>query len=136
LGNITSQWFANIYLNELDQFIKNNLKIKRYIRYTDDFLIISDKEEHLKKYLNKISVFLQNKLKVKLHPDKVIIKKYIQGIDFLGYITLPHYRLIRAKTKKRIIKRINKNNLPSYLGVLSHANSFDFKKTLGSKLSL
>ncbi len=133
LGNVTSQWFANIYLNELDQYLERELKVKNYVRYTDDFLIISSGKEELKKYLNNILNFLIDKLKIKLHSNKVIIKKYIQGIDFLGYITLPHYRLIRTKTKKRILKRINKKNYPSYMGVLSHANSYNFLKTLKSK---
>lgn len=133
MGNVTSQWFANIYLNELDQYLDRELKVKNYVRYTDDFLIVSSGKEELKEYLNKISKFLINKLKIRLHFKKVIIKKYIQGIDFLGYINLPYYRLIRTKTKKRFLKRINKKNYPSYMGVLSHANSYNFLKTLKSK---
>lgn len=108
-------------------------KVKNYIRYTDDFLIIHSNSQYLNNLISVIEIFLRNNLNLKLHPRKTEIKKYIQGVDFLGYITLPHYRLIRTKTKKRIIKRINKNNLPSYLGVLSHANSYKFKKSLDIK---
>ena len=63
-------------------------------------------------------------LNLSLHPDKIIIRKYNQGIDFLGYVTLPHYRVLRIKTKKRMFRRINHKNLQSYLGVLSHCNGY------------
>ena len=63
-------------------------------------------------------------LNLSLHPDKIIIRKYNQGIDFLGYVTLPHYRVLRTKTKKRMFRRINHKNLQSYLGVLSHCNGY------------
>src|SRR3989344_4649393 len=99
LGNITSQLFANIYLNELDQFVKHKLKIKYYIRYCDDFVILGDDKKYLEKLIPGINNFLKEKLKLFLHSDKISIRKYHQGIDFLGYITFPHYRILRTKTK-------------------------------------
>lgn len=102
LGNLTSQVFANIYLNELDQFVKHTLKIKYYLRYADDFLIISNRKEELKTYIKPISTFLEEKLKLELHPKKIIFRNLYWGIDFLGYIILPHYILPRIKTKRRI----------------------------------
>lgn len=136
LGNVTSQLFANIYLNELDQFIKHDLKEKYYLRYCDDFAILSDSEKHLQNLISKINNFLQEKLKLNLHPNKIIIRKFHQGIDFLGYVVFPHHKILRTKTKRRMMKKIKnkkldlQNNLicenhfnqslQSYLGVLKH----------------
>ncbi len=134
LGNLTSQIFANIYLNELDQFVKNNLKIKYYLRYADDFIILSENKDSIASYIDISYKFLNERLKLKLHPDKIILRELSWGIDFLGYIVLPHYSLVRTKTKRRIVKKLNEriNNenfnqsLQSYLGHLSHANSHKF----------
>ena len=108
LGNVTSQLFANIYLNELDQFVKHTLGVKRYLRYTDDFIILHESREYLKGLLSKIAEFLGNNLKLNLHPKKVTFRKISQGIDFLGYIVLPHYCVLRSKTKKRMLRKISK----------------------------
>jgi len=146
LGNVTSQLFANIYLNEFDQFIKHKLKANYYLRYCDDFLILSDDKEYLFSCLEKISVFLKENLKLLLHPDKVSIIKYSQGIDFVGYVVLPHYKTLRTKTKKRIVKKVSKNkedlknniiskeyfdvSLNSYLGVLKHCDGYKIERIL------
>jgi len=146
IGNLTSQLFANIYLNEFDQFVKHHLKIKNYIRYTDDFVIIAGARLYLKNIIAPIHFFFKKKLALELHPKKITIRKFHQGIDFLGYILLPHYRLLRAKTKQRIFRKLEKRvreyknetinkqtleqSLQSYLGVLSHANTYK----LGQKM--
>ncbi len=106
LGNLTSQVFANIYMNESDQFLKHRLKAKYYIRYADDFIILVGDNESLQRLLVPISEFLNEKLKLELHPQKIIIRKLEWGIDFLGYIVLPHYRLPRTKTKRRICQKL------------------------------
>lgn len=127
IGNLTSQMFANIYLNELDQFAKQVLKVLFYLRYTDDFVIISESKEKLENWLPEIKNFLFEKLKMELHPNKIIFRKYRQGIDFLGYVQFPHHRVLRIRTRKRIIKKVKRGvveqSLQSYLGVLSHADS-------------
>jgi len=136
LGNVTSQLFVNIYLNELDQFVKHDLREKYYLRYCDDFVILGKNEECLCELIMPISEFLEKRLKLTLHPDKIIIRRYNQGIDFLGYVVLPYYRVLRTRTKKRILKKIaNKcqelsqgliveksfnQTLQSYFGVLKH----------------
>ena len=134
IGNLTSQMFANIYLNELDQFVKQKLEIPFYYRYTDDFVIINESKEKLKKWLLEVRNFLFEKLKMELHPNKVILRKYHQGIDYLGYIQFPHHRLLRTKTKRRIIKKvklgITEQSLQSYLGVLSHADSYNLSQEI------
>ncbi len=132
LGNVTSQLFANVYMNVFDQFMKHELKAMHYIRYCDDFVIVSEKREFLESLLPKISEFLGQKLKLKLHPNKVEIRKFSQGIDFLGYVVLPQYTVLRTSTKKRILRR-SKNNLSkeskcSYLGILSHCKGYKLSK--------
>ena len=136
LGNLTSQVFANIYMNELDRFIKHKLKIKYYLRYADDFVILSGDKQLLSQLIVPISQFLNEDLKLELHPKKIILRKLNWGIDFLGYIVLPHYILPRVKTKRRIFKKLEENknmenfnqSLQSYLGYLSHASSYKLRQ--------
>jgi len=146
IGNLTSQLFANIYMNELDQFVKHRLKIKHYVRYTDDFALVSESPEELEKLLIPISEFLENELALTLHPDKSILHSMCQGVDFLGYVIFPKHRLIRAKTKHRIFRKMGERteeyklgnisaltlgqSLQSYLGVLSHANTHRLREKL------
>lgn len=130
IGNLTSQLFANIYLNELDRFVKNTLKVKYYIRYCDDFVILSNDEKELVEHKLKLEKFVKTKLGLNLHKDKVSIRRLTQGIDFLGYIIMPHFSVLRTKTKKRMMKRIAEKNLSSYLGLLSHCNSYGLEKKI------
>jgi len=123
-------------MNELDQFVKHKLKVKYYERYADDFIFISDNQEYLKKLLPKIKLFLEDYLKLKLHPNKVSIRKLKQGIDFLGYITLPHYTALRNTTKKRMFKRINKTNESSYIGLLSHCDGYKLRQRVNEQLQI
>lgn len=138
LGNVTSQLFANLYLHELDRFIKHGLKEKSYLRYCDDFILAANSKSHLEGLIDPIQTFLSENLRLKLHPGKMIIKKLTQGIDFVGYVLFPRHTLVRAKTKKRMKKRLKEafelymmgkieaqsmdQRLQSYLGILSHAD--------------
>lgn len=146
IGNLTSQLFANIYLNEFDQFIKHKLKVKQYLRYTDDFIIVAEDKIYLENIISPIRSFLTKRLALELHPKKIAIRKFHRGVDFLGYILLPHYRLLRVKTKRRIFRKLKKRvdeykkgviskqtleqSFQSYLGVLSHANSYKLEQKL------
>jgi len=138
LGNVTSQLFANIYMNELDQYIKRKLKSKHYARYCDDFAVVSESKEDLEKSVGKIQQFCRNRLHLNLHPRKVIIRMIHQGVDFLGYVILPHYRVLRTHTKVRILKKLGylnslatlgkgdakyvQDSVQSYLGILTHCS--------------
>lgn len=149
IGNLTSQIFANIYMNEFDQFIKHDLKIKYYARYTDDFVIISDNSDYLKQLLAPISLFLKEKLKLELHPNKVHLIKHNCGVDFLGYVIFPEHIKLRTKTKQRILRKLKEiirryrkreiseltlnSSLQSYLGVLSHANAYKLSQEIRNK---
>lgn len=150
IGNLTSQLFANIYMDPLDQFIKHELKVKYYLRYADDFVILSDSKDQLEKLRPLIEEFLRSNLKFSLHPDKVIIRDYYLGIDFLGYIVFPHFVLPRTKTKRRIFKKVHQKvqlvksqkltpeqlnqTIQSYLGYLSHCNAFKLSQDLKNKV--
>jgi len=138
LGNVTSQLFANIYLNEFDQFVKHKLKIKYYLRYCDDFVIVAKDKEYPEFTLPSVADFLKSKLDLSLHPRKVEIRKLSQGIDFLGYVVLPHYKILRTSTKKRIFRKIkgdiSKETKQSYLGVLSHCKGYKIAKILNMRL--
>ncbi len=144
LGNLTSQIFANIYMNELDQFIKHKLKIKYYLRYADDFVILSDDRNYFRGLTIRISNFLESSLKLALHENKVIIGKYTRGIDFLGYVVLPYAILPRTRTKKRMFRKLKEKvnlsnfdqSLQSYLGYLSHANSHELTEEVKNVLVL
>ncbi len=144
LGNVTSQILANIYFNEFDQYIKHTLKMSYYIRYCDDFVLLHDSMQYLENAIPKMSIFLHERLRLELHPRKVIMKKIHHGVDFLGYVSLPYYRVLRTRTKNRMIKKIKKivelkkskavsldtfkQTLISYAGMLSHCKSNKLKK--------
>lgn len=135
LGNVTSQLFANIYLNELDQFIKRTLKIKYYLRYCDDFVILAKEENSFQLIIKSLTEFLDQNLKLQLHPNKIMIRKHTQGIDFLGYVCRPHHRILRNKTRRRLLRKVNEENLQSYLGVLKHCSGYRIKKCINNLLS-
>jgi len=97
IGNLTSQFFANVYLNELDQFVKRKLKVKYYLRYVDDIILLSDNLNQLKKWREEINLFLKEILKLELHPGKDKYGSVWQGIDFVGYIIKPDYVLSRQR---------------------------------------
>lgn len=127
LGNLTSQLFANVYMNEFDQFVKHRLKVRYYIRYADDFAILSHGKVSLIELILKIDDFLKNDLKLLLHPNKVFLKTFASGVDFLGWVHFPDHRVLRASTKRRMLRRILENgkeeSLQSYLGLLRHGNT-------------
>lgn len=151
LGNLTSQLLVNTYMNEFDQFVKHKLKIKHYIRYCDDFVILGENKEYLEKLIPKINYFLNEKLKLALHLDKISIRKHHQGIDFLGYISFPHHRILRTKTKRRMFHKIEQKikelkqgeiseesfyqTIQSYLGILKHCNSYKLQQKLKNQIS-
>lgn len=130
LGNVTSQIFANIYLNELDQFVKHALKVKYYLRYCDDFVILENNYALLEESVKKIHNFLCERLLLELHPHKVSIRKLQQGTDFLGYVSLPHYRVLRTRTKRRMLRRVSEKNVVSYLGLLKHGKGSRLKSMI------
>jgi len=150
IGNLTSQYFANIYLNEFDQFVKHRLGVVYYFRYTDDFILLSANKNYLQNLLPMIEEFLRSQLDIDLHPHKTKFLTFTRGIDFLGYVMFPHHIVPRTKTKKRVLRKINKKveaynqgrtsftslnqTIQSYLGYLSHANTYVLSEAIKNLL--
>jgi len=106
LGNLTSQFFANVYLHELDYFIKHKLKAKYYIRYVDDFVILHKNKEQLELWKEEIEKFLKEKLKLELHKDKSKIVSLSKGVDFVGFRNFYYHKLLRKRNIKNILFKI------------------------------
>ena len=125
-------------MNEFDQFVKHKLRVKYYIRYADDFVVLSDSKNYLENLLPKINDFLNESLKLSLHPDKVFIKTIASGVDFLGWVHFPKHRVLRTVTKRRMFRNINKDFNPdtiqAYLGMLSHGNGYKIEAKVHEKL--
>lgn len=148
IGNYTSQMFANIYLNEIDQYVKHVLKVKYYFRYMDDsILLLKTKEEAIEK-LEKIKEFLENRLELELN-KKTQIFKGKQGVNFCGY-KINEYRLkIRDKGKRKLKEKVRnltrkvkegkmsskeaKKYLSGHLGYLKIANTYNIENKMFEK---
>lgn len=144
LGNLTSQFFANVYLHELDLFVKHKLKAKYYIRYVDDFVILHRDRKVLEKWKDEIDNFLKEKLKIELHPEKSRIIPLSKGITFLGFRIFSDYRLLKKSNTSRIWKRLKRfkheydkgeisrkevvRSLEGWLAYSEFANAYKFRK--------
>jgi len=133
IGNLTSQFFANIYLNELDQFVRHTLRCRYYLRYSDDFLILHREKNQLEKWKKEIGLFLKHKLDLELNTQKTIIRPVSNGIDYLGYIVRPFYILVRRRVinnlKQKILNgTLRKQAYVSYMGHFKHANTHRLKQ--------
>jgi retron-type reverse transcriptase len=117
IGNLTSQFFANVYLNELDYFVKFDLREKYYIRYMDDFLIFGNDKEHLTYLKERISGFLLNTLKLRLHEKKSTIFPVGDGVSFLGFRIFRDYRKILKENVKRFIRRMKRMSFEYRMGL-------------------
>ncbi len=106
IGSLTSQFFSNLYLNELDRFVKHQLKVTFYIRYVDDFILLHQDPAQLHKWKLAISDFLQQNLRLSLHPNKTSIQPLHRGCDFLGFIVRPHHITVRPRIVKAFKKRL------------------------------
>ena len=145
IGNYTSQFFANIYLNELDQFVKRTLKVKYYVRYMDDFIILAKTKNDCIHLKADIENFLSTRLHLSLN-NKSRYYPYKMGVNFCGYRIFTTHKLLRTNSKKKIKKNIKKWNshyknnslnipntvqsLNSWLGHSSHCNSFKLQNKI------
>lgn len=146
LGNLTSQFFANVYLHELDYFVKHTLKAKYYIRYVDDFVILHESKEQLKEWKNEIDRFLIAELNLELHSQKSNIISLSCGIDFVGFRNFYHFRLTRKRNARKMIAKLEdyKNGeiskekiLESFQGWNAYsiwANSYKLQREIASKI--
>lgn len=126
LGNLTSQFFANVYLNELDYFAKQKLSAKYYIRYVDDFVIFNNDCNILECNKTNISVFLNKNLKISLHPDKSRVINLIRGVEFLGMKIFPKHKILKRKNIRKFKRKLDlMTNLYS-TKIISYDEIYDF----------
>jgi retron-type reverse transcriptase len=149
IGNLTSQFFANVYLNELDYFVKHKLRAKYYIRYVDDFVIFSRSKAQLESYKSEINEFLKS-IKLELHPQKSNIIPLRNGVNFLGFRMFYKHRLLKKSNIRQIkqrleyFQRLYKDGIlekPDILVSLEgwsayaiHANTYKLRKQMTRKL--
>ena len=154
VGNLTSQFFANVYLNALDQFVKHTLKVKHYVRYVDDFVLLADTQAQLESWKQQISLFLEQTLQLSLKVDSKLAP-IAQGVDFLGYVVFAHHRLVRQRVVQHCKAKLaqwhrergckNRVSYPdfaklqavvgSYWGHFEHADSVRLRLQLFAKFS-
>ncbi len=151
IGNLTSQFFSNIYLNEVDQFAKHVLKCKYYLRYVDDIIILDRSSGFLNYAYAEINKFLINNLGLELNHKKKNINLVSRGFDFVGHVIKPNRKHLRKRTIKKCCNAIEKwennenrfkkeelqefrNKINSYLGFLIHTDSYRFRKELSKRL--
>jgi retron-type reverse transcriptase len=149
IGNLTSQIFANFYMNTFDHFMKKELGIPYYGRYVDDFIIIHPDKEYLKSLLPIITNFLQGNLQLTLHPKKIYLQHYTKGVTFLGVVIKPNRIYIANRTKGNFYMAIQKQNeivkqhkpdkatqtiflcsMNSYLGIMKHYKTYNLRKKM------
>ncbi len=151
LGNITSQIFANIYLNELDQFVKHKLKAEYYLRYVDDFIILHLDRTTLECWQAEISIFLRKRLDLELHPEKSRVIPLRKGITLLGFRVFYQYKLLKKSNARRIWKRLERfrqkyeegemdrkevvRSLEGWLAYASFADSYNFRRRVMAKFN-
>lgn len=147
IGNLTSQVFANFYLNSFDHFIKHDLKVRYYGRYVDDFVIIHNDRDYLKSIIPEIKRFLIDELFLTLHPDKIYLQHYSKGVKYLGAVIMPNRIYIANRTKGNFYNSIIRHNqvaeshkpdraelqqiqcsINSYLGIMLHYKSYYIRK--------
>jgi len=149
IGNLTSQVFANFYMNSFDHYVKNDLKIRYYGRYVDDFVIVHEDKEYLKKLIPQLAEFLQSELHLTIHPKKIYFQHYSKGVKFLGTVILPNRIYIANRTKGNFYNAIEKQNqitqnhkptkeeqqafqssMNSYLGIMKHYKTYKLRKDM------
>lgn len=145
IGNLTSQMFANLYLNELDQFVKHDLHVRYYMRYMDDALVLHWEKPYLWWVKQEIQRFLDEHLHLVLN-SKTTIRTVDQGIEWVGYRVWSTHRKLRKSTAKKMKRRLKylqrayargevsfdevNATVQSYLGLLKHCNSYKLRKKL------
>nr|NQU91146.1 hypothetical protein [Bacteroidota bacterium] len=149
IGNLTSQLFGNVYMNEFDHFIKHDMGIRYYGRYVDDFVIVHQNKDYLKSLIPKIRNYLQQELHLELHPQKIYLQHFSKGVKFLGTVIKPNRIYIANRTKGNFYQAIQKHNriardhkptkeeqaaflssMNSYLGIMMHYKTYRLRKRM------
>ncbi|MBN2421275.1 helix-turn-helix domain-containing protein [Candidatus Woesearchaeota archaeon] len=152
LGNLTSQFFANVYLNELDQFVKHKLRATYYIRYVDDFVILHQSKTLLEEYKKRINAFLRDELDLKLHPEKSQVLRLEKGVGFLGFRVFFHHKILVKKNMRKFEKKMQRmkrlyqhdkidrekviEKYEGWIAYASNANTYKYRKRMTSKFNM
>ena len=152
IGNLTSQFFANVYLDQLDQFVKHKVRVEHYYRYVDDFVILNTSPSQLNRDFQAIQDFLQENLALEVHPFKKRVAPVSQGLDFIGFQHKPYHRQLRQRTAnkmkslalqwQRSKRRYDqkslltiRNRLNSYFGLAKWAATHRLRISIAAKMS-
>lgn len=154
IGNLTSQVFANFFMNEFDHFVKHTLGIRYYGRYVDDFVCIHSDVDVLKRLIPQVATFLHERLGLQLHPKKIYLQHYTKGVQYLGAVVKPYRNYISSRTMGNFYSALTRfNNLSkckviqssdkveflccmnSYLGFMRHYSSYRYRVRIVSRLS-
>lgn len=142
IGNLSSQFFANVYLDRLDQFVKHVLHARHYVRYVDDFVLVHESREWLRAALDEIEAFLPRALHVRLNPRKTILQPVDRGVDFTGQLIKPWHRRLRRRTFNEALRRTAEVSaadlvatVNSYLGLARQATADRHDRELLARLA-
>lgn len=145
IGNLTSQFFANIYLNELDQYAKHRLKTRYYGRYVDDIVMFGESGKQLRNKLDLLDAYAHDYLNISFHPNKTYVNKVEHGVNFVGYIILPYRQYLRSSIISNLMQKLEDKvfmseadvyaSVNSYLGMLRHINGFKARRKICQRLS-
>ena len=129
IGNLSSQFFANVYLDVIDQFVKHGLRCRHYIRYVDDFVLLHQSPQWLNDAKRKIEAVLHDQLAARLNPTKTILQPIQNGIDFVGQVISPWRRTVRRRSFNEAVRRVREIDAQdlmetgnSYFGLLRQAS--------------
>jgi hypothetical protein len=147
IGNLTSQLFANLYLDPLDHFVKETLRVRHYIRYMDDFLLLADDRRQAREHLRTIRELLRDQLRLELNPRRIAIAPLSCPCDFLGYV---HFADGRARVRRRSVRRLwrrlpalkrrleagqadpdaIRSSIASWFGLAAHADAYRLSRAI------
>lgn len=136
IGNLTSQFFANVYMDPLDRYVEHELGLRHYVRYVDDLVILGPDGSALHDASILIDQFAEERLKVRFHPRKTSIQRAERGIDFVGYVVRPHARYLRRRSVAHAMRKLSvgtpdpRQTLNSYLGLLRHTDGWRQRQRL------
>ena len=150
IGNLTSQFFSNVYLNRIDQFVKHNLRIKYYCRYVDDMVLMHEDPKYLNYCYEQIDDFLRRNLDLVLNPKKKNMNLISRGFDFVGHVIKPNRIYLRTTIIRKSFNTIEewkknknrfkdtelvdfRNKINSYLGMYKHVNGYKLRKKICEK---
>jgi retron-type reverse transcriptase len=147
IGNLTSQFFANLYLNDLDHYIKNELGVMCYLRYVDDLVVLGRRKDQLHRVKASVMIFVERE-RLRIHPNKAHIYHTAHGIDLFGYQVFPDHRRLRSDNGHRFARRLRRwakaysagyldwqatnPRVQSWLGHAGHADTWGLREAIFS----